>query len=100
VAFLNPHIPAGCSLVAVFIFFAAVEPLPNLNGESRLLQVSDVAELYSGADTLTGHNITARIALAAVKSGRPIPANRRRLGVAVIVLASAITFFLPVCVGR
>jgi hypothetical protein len=58
-----------------------------------LLQVYDVAELYSGADTLTGHNITARIALAAVKSRRPIPANRRRLGVAVIVLASAITFF-------
>jgi hypothetical protein len=46
-----------------------------------------------GADTLTGHNMTARIALAAAKRGRPISANRRRLGVAVIVLASAITFF-------
>ncbi|HMF77144.1 MAG TPA: transporter [Bryobacteraceae bacterium] len=39
--------------------------------------------------------MTARIALAAAKSGRPISANRRRLGVAVIVLASAITFFSP-----
>ena len=37
--------------------------------------------------------MTARIALAAAKSGRPISAHRRRLGVAAIVLASAITFF-------
>src|SRR5712691_6180359 len=37
--------------------------------------------------------MTARIALAAAKSGRPISARRRRLGVAAIVLAPAITFF-------
>src|SRR6202790_2053564 len=35
----------------------------------------------------------ARIALAAAKSGRPISAHRRRLGVAATVLASAIMFF-------
>src|SRR6267378_4358109 len=35
----------------------------------------------------------ARIALAAAKSGRPISAPRRRLGVAAIVLAPAIMFF-------
>ena len=46
-----------------------------------------------GGDTLTGHNMTARIALAAAKSGRPISAHRRRLGVAAIVLAPAIMFF-------
>ena len=34
--------------------------------------------------------MTARIAMAAAKSGRPISAHRRRLGVAAIVLASAI----------
>jgi hypothetical protein len=33
--------------------------------------------------------MTARIALAAAKSGRPISAHRRRLGVAEIVMASA-----------
>jgi hypothetical protein len=43
--------------------------------------------------TLTGHKMTARIALAAAKSGRPISANRRRLGIAAIVLAPAIMFF-------
>src|SRR6266581_6902761 len=37
--------------------------------------------------------MTARIALAAAKGGRPISAHRRRLGVAAIVLASAIMFF-------
>ena len=37
--------------------------------------------------------MTAIIAVAAAKSGRPIFANRRRLGVAVIVLAPAIMFF-------
>jgi hypothetical protein len=37
--------------------------------------------------------MTARIALAAAKSGRPISAHRRRLGVAAIVLAPAIMFF-------
>jgi hypothetical protein len=37
--------------------------------------------------------MTARIALAAAKDGRPISAHRRRLGVAAIVLAPAITFF-------
>src|ERR1700730_3073039 len=35
----------------------------------------------------------ARIALAAAKSGRPISAHRRRLGVAATVLASATMFF-------
>src|SRR5580700_8932112 len=37
--------------------------------------------------------MTARIALAAAKSGRPTSAHRRRLGVAAIVLAPAIMFF-------
>ena len=37
--------------------------------------------------------MTARIALAAAKSERPISARRRRLGVAAIVLAPAIMFF-------
>ena len=37
--------------------------------------------------------MTAIIALAAAKSGRPISAHRRRLGVAAIVLAPAIMFF-------
>src|SRR5712671_1333910 len=46
-----------------------------------------------GGDTLTGHNMTARIALAAAKSGRPASAHRRRLGVAAIVLTPAIMFF-------
>ena len=41
----------------------------------------------------TGHNMTASIALTAAKSGRPISAHRRRLGVAAIVLAPAIMFF-------
>src|SRR5216683_5388042 len=41
----------------------------------------------------TGHNMTASIALTAAKSGRPISARRRRLGVAAIVLAPAIMFF-------
>jgi hypothetical protein len=47
----------------------------------------------SACDTLAGHNMTAKIALAAGKSGRRISARRRRLGVAAIVLAPAITFF-------
>ena len=42
---------------------------------------------------LTGHNMAVRTAPAAAKSGRPISAHRRRLSVAAIVLASAITFF-------
>ena len=54
-----------------------------------------VAELYSGAMHLTGHNMTARIAPAAAESRRPISAHRRRLGVAVIVMACAIVFFSP-----
>jgi len=37
--------------------------------------------------------MTASIALTAAKSGRPISARRRRLGVAAIVLAPAIMFF-------
>jgi hypothetical protein len=37
--------------------------------------------------------MTARIALAAAKGGRPISAHRRRLGIAAIVLAPAIMFF-------
>src|SRR5436190_7626562 len=37
--------------------------------------------------------MTASIALTAAKSGRPISAQRRRLGVAAIVLAPAIMFF-------
>ena len=41
----------------------------------------------------TEPNMTARIALAAAKSGRPISAHRRRLGVAAIVLAPAIMVF-------
>src|SRR6476620_2583886 len=37
--------------------------------------------------------MTARIVAPVAKSGRPISAHRRRLGVAAIVLAPAITFF-------
>jgi hypothetical protein len=48
---------------------------------------------FIGSETLPGHNMIARIALAAAKSGRPISAHRRRLGVAAIVLAPAIMFF-------
>src|SRR5258707_269497 len=47
-----------------------------------------------GADPPTGHSMTARIALAAAaKSGPPVSAHRRRLGVAAIVLVSAILLF-------
>jgi hypothetical protein len=56
-----------------------------------LLQRYGVAELE--ATHLTGHNMTARIALAAAKSGRPISARRPRLSVAALVLAPAIMFF-------
>jgi hypothetical protein len=48
---------------------------------------------FNGGDILTGHNMTASIALAAAKSGRPTSALRRRLGVAAIVLAPALMFF-------
>src|SRR5258707_1434216 len=48
---------------------------------------------FIGSETLPGHNMIARIALAAAKRGRPISAHRRRLGVAAIVLAPAIMFF-------
>src|SRR5258707_3316911 len=48
---------------------------------------------FIGSETLPGHNIICRIALAAAKSGPPISAHRRRLGVAAIVLAPAIMFF-------
>ena len=34
-------------MVAVFIFFVAIEPLRNLQGESRLLQGYDVTEVHS-----------------------------------------------------
>ena len=37
--------------------------------------------------------MTARIALAAPKRERPVSARRRRLGIAAVVLAPAITFF-------
>jgi hypothetical protein len=80
-------------MVAVFIFFAAIEPLRNLQGEPRLLQGYDVTEGHWEATHLRGCNMTARIALAAAKSGRPISGHRRRLGVAVIVLAPAIMLF-------
>jgi hypothetical protein len=83
-------------MVAVFIFFVAIEPLRNLAGEPRLLQGYDVTEVQLEGDTLTGHNMTARIALAAAKSGRLISAHRRRLGVAAVVLASA-TMLFPQC---
>jgi hypothetical protein len=56
-----------------------------------LLQRYGLAELE--ATHLTGHNMTARIALAAAKSGWPISAHRRRLSVAALVLAPAIMFF-------
>jgi hypothetical protein len=51
-----------------------------------------MSPIFLGGDPLTGHNMTARIALTAAKSGRPISAHRRRLGVAAIVLAPAIMF--------
>src|SRR6476646_9831048 len=47
---------------------------------------------FAGGDTATEHAMAARIALAAAKSGRPISAHRRRLGVAAIVLAPVIMF--------
>ena len=78
------------SLVAVLIFFLEDEPLRHLRG--RLLQGYAVAEFYVRGHTLTGRNMAASIALAAAKSGRPLSAHRRRLGVAAIVLASAVTF--------
>jgi hypothetical protein len=34
-------------MVAVFIFFVAIEPLRNLQGESRLLQGYAVTEVHS-----------------------------------------------------
>src|SRR5260370_42520435 len=83
---------ACCSLAAVFMFFLASEPWLNLHGEPRLVQGYNVAEFYWKRDTSGAHMI-ARIALAAAKSGRPISAHRRRLGVAAIVLAPAIMFF-------
>ncbi len=58
-----------------------------------MLQGYGATELYSDAMHLTGHNMTARIAPAAAKSARPTSVHRRRLGVAAIVLAPAITFF-------
>jgi hypothetical protein len=35
------------SMIAVFIFFVAIELLRNLQGESRLLQGYDVTEVHS-----------------------------------------------------
>jgi hypothetical protein len=63
-----------------------------------LLQGYDVAEVHLKGDTLTrhkltGHNMRARIALAAAKSRRRISAPRGRVGVAATVLASAIVSF-------
>jgi hypothetical protein len=55
--FLDPHIPccSDCgSLVAVFIFFAAIEPLLNLHGEPRLLRGYDVTECIQEATHLRG----------------------------------------------
>ena len=57
-----------------------------------MLQVT-MSPNFIGRRPIYGHNMTARIALAAAKSGRPISAHRRRLGVAAILLASALTFF-------
>jgi hypothetical protein len=71
----------------------AIEPLRNLDGEPRLLQGYDVTGANWKGDTLTGHKMTARVALAAAKGGRPHSINRRKFGVAVFVLASAITLF-------
>jgi hypothetical protein len=34
-------------MVAVFIYLVAIEPLRNLQGESRLLQGYDVTEVHS-----------------------------------------------------
>ena len=45
-----------------------------------------------GRHTYGAGDMTARIALAAAKSGRPMSAHRRRLGVAASVMASAIMF--------
>ena len=51
-----------------------------------------VAGLYSKPTHLRGYNMTAKIVPTAAKNGRPISVHRRRLGVAVIAMASAITF--------
>ena len=58
-----------------------------------MLQGYGVTELYSEAMHLTGHNMTARIALGAAKGARPVSADRRRLRVAAMVVAPAIMFF-------
>ena len=50
-------------------------------------------------DTLTGHNMTARIALATTKSRPPISPPRRKLSVIALVLASAIVCFPPLALA-
>jgi hypothetical protein len=52
-----------------------------------------VAELYSEATHLRGTNMTARIALAAAKSGRPISGHRRRHCLAASPLLLAVVLF-------
>src|ERR1700721_4598100 len=55
--FPDPHIPccSDCgSLVAVYIFFAPIEPLLNLHGEPRLLRGYDVTEVHQEATHLRG----------------------------------------------
>lgn len=54
-----PRPPYACcsecgSLVAVFIFFVAIEPLLNLHGEPRLFQGYDVTEVRWDATHLRG----------------------------------------------
>jgi hypothetical protein len=80
-------------LVAVFIFFVAIELLLNLNSEPPLLQRYGVGEVYLGDDTLKGRNMTARIALAAAKSGRPMSAHRCRHSLAASPLLLAMVLF-------
>ena len=52
-----------------------------------------VSELVFQLDKLTGHNMSAKVAVAAAKRGRRVSARRRMLGVAEIVLAPALMFF-------
>jgi hypothetical protein len=47
-------------MVAVFIFFVAVEHLPNLQGEPRLLQGYDVTEVHAYGAQNDSENCTGR----------------------------------------
>jgi hypothetical protein len=75
-------------------FFWQINPNSILRDEPRLRQGYHVTEFLLEATYLEGAQMTAKIARAMAKSGRPVSAHRRRFGVAAaIVLAPAIMFF-------